>query len=271
MVGDAGYGLGLAVLAWGVNRGFAARSPMVGDIARILGWSAAWSIVFGFLYGEFLGSTGKDLFGMPHLWFYRGDENALGPLLLFAIAVGVTHIVLGVTLGAWQSWRERHRGDLAERLGTLAFLLGLIALVAAAAEELPRGALGPAVAAMLLGAAAAVWAHGPMGAILAPLQLVGVLGNILSYLRIAAVGLASIYLAVVANEFAARAPLFIGVLAAGFFHLLNLALAAFSPFIQALRLHYVEFFSRFHAGGGRPFRAFGEPAPGGDRSFPGPS
>jgi V/A-type H+-transporting ATPase subunit I len=91
-----------------------------------------------------------------------------------------------------------------------------------------------------------------------PLELVGTLGNVLSYLRLAAVGLASAYLATVANELAVLAPIWIGVLIAAFFHALNLALAALSPMIQALRLHYVEFFSKFYEGGGHPFRPFGE-------------
>jgi V/A-type H+-transporting ATPase subunit I len=39
--------------------------------------------------------------------------------------------------------------------------------------------------------------------------------------------------------------------------LLLFALASLSPMIQALRLHYVEFFSKFYEGGGRPFRPFG--------------
>jgi V/A-type H+-transporting ATPase subunit I len=40
---------------------------------------------------------------------------------------------------------------------------------------------------------------------------------------------------------------------------LNLVLGAFSPTIQALRLHYVEFFPKFYEGGGQPFRPFGAP------------
>ena len=48
-----------------------------------------------------------------------------------------------------------------------------------------------------------------------------------------------------------------GIVVAAFFHALNLALASFSPMIQALRLHYVEFFGTFLVGGGRAFTPFG--------------
>ena len=58
-------------------------------------------------------------------------------------------------------------------------------------------------------------------------------------------------------ESGSRRPFWMGVLVAALFHALNLALAAFSPMIQALRLHYVEFFSKFYEGGGEPFRPFG--------------
>jgi len=37
---------------------------------------------------------------------------------------------------------------------------------------------------------------------------------------------------------------------------LNLALGIIDPTIQGLRLHYVEFFSKFYLGGGRPFTPF---------------
>ena len=56
---------------------------------------------------------------------------------------------------------------------------------------------------------------------------------------------------------ASSRPLVMGVLVAAFFHALNLALAVFSPTIQALRLHYVEFFGTFFVGGGRAFTPFG--------------
>lgn len=119
----------------------------------------------------------------------------------------------------------------------------------------------PAFAAVVVGLVVAMSLHGALGLIMGPLELLGAVGNVLSYLRLAADGLASVYLANVANELAVAAPLLLGVVIAAFFHALNLALAAFSPMIQSLRLHYVEFFTKFYVGGGRPFRPLGGRAP----------
>ena len=65
------------------------------------------------------------------------------------------------------------------------------------------------------------------------------------------------YLARVANELGAAGPLWIGLIVATLFHALNLVLGVFSPTIQALRLHYVEFFGKFYESGGKAFHPFG--------------
>ena len=39
-------------------------------------------------------------------------------------------------------------------------------------------------------------------------------------------------------------------------HLINAVLQALGAFIHALRLHYVEFFGQFYAGGGKKFSPF---------------
>ena len=98
---------------------------------------------------------------------------------------------------------------------------------------------------------------GALGLITGPLESAGQARHVLSYLRLAAVGLASAHLASVANELATVGPIWMGFVVAAFFHALNLALASFSPMIQALRLHYVEFFGTFLTGGGRAFAPFG--------------
>jgi len=80
---------------------------------------------------------------------------------------------------------------------------------------------------------------------------------VLSYLRIAAIGLASVYLAMVANKMAGLAgSAIVGIIIAVLIHSINLVLGAFSPTIHSLRLHYVEFFRKFYEGGGRPYQPF---------------
>jgi V/A-type H+-transporting ATPase subunit I len=258
MVADIVYGLLLLVVAIVVKRRY--REPgAVRDLSSVLLVGSVWSIIFGFVFGEALGNLGKDLLGYDFaLWFYRPD--GLVPLLIFAIALGATHVVLGLLLGIWQGFQERHRGEVMERFGTLLAITGVFGLAGLAAGMLPGGTVTPAVAAIVVGLVLMMVSHGRMGLLMGPLELIGAIGNILSYLRIAAVGLASAYLAIVANEFATVGPLWLGIIIAAFFHALNLALAGFSPMIQAMRLHYVEFFSKFYAGGGKAFRPFGSRA-----------
>jgi V/A-type H+-transporting ATPase subunit I len=69
-----------------------------------------------------------------------------------------------------------------------------------------------------------------------------------------AVGLASVLLAYVANRLAGAAgSVWVGAVVAIVLHAFNLLLGVFAPTIHALRLHYVEFFSKFIESGGRRY------------------
>jgi V/A-type H+-transporting ATPase subunit I len=257
MVGDLAYGAILAGLgALLRRRSRAARRPMLRDVGSILLAGGIWSMLFGLLFGEALGSLGHKL-GLPALWFYRGGAESLGTLLLLAVGIGVTHVLLGLILGMRQAQRLRQPRTLVERAGTFFLLCGVAAIAATAVDLLPDQVRTPAVALVAVMFVVAISARGVMGLITGPLEVLGSLGHVLSYLRLAAVGLASVYLAGVANELAVSVPLLLGVFVAALLHLLNLALAGFSPMVQALRLHYVEFFSGFYEAGGHDFRPFG--------------
>lgn len=256
MLGDVAYGVALLGIALWVGHRFGPRSPVVADMAAVLRPCALWTIVWGVVYGELLGDLGHRLGFMHPLWIDR--EHALEPLLAFAVAIGALHVTLGLVLGLFASGRRRDWRTLGKRAGLLVALLGVGGLLVAAAAGAPAGLGAVAVVALVVGLVVLVVLEGALGVLLGPLEVLGSLGHVLSYLRIAAIGLASVYLARVANELAVAGPLWAGLLVAALLHGLNLVLGVFSPTIQALRLHYVEFFRDFYEDGGVPFRPFGE-------------
>jgi V/A-type H+-transporting ATPase subunit I len=87
------------------------------------------------------------------------------------------------------------------------------------------------------------------------LDFMTVLGHVLSYARVMALGTASVMLAVVANKMhGAFGSAAIGIAFALVFHLVNFAITLFSPTIHVMRLHYVEFFGTFFEPGGGPYQ-----------------
>jgi V/A-type H+-transporting ATPase subunit I len=255
MVGDVVYGALMLAGSWWL-RAHSEDDSVLGGVGRVLMLGGGWAMLFGLLYGEALGSLGHRI-GMPALWVYRGGPTALEPLLVFSLAVGLVHVVLGLLLGVWTAARGHRRHHLASKAGTLLALTGIVGLVGAGVAGLSTAIVASAGAVVVVGVVLASATQGALGLLTGPLELLGTLGNVLSYLRLAALGLASTYLAEVANQLGTRGPLLLGILVATLFHALNLVLATFSPMIQALRLHYVEFFGQFHEGGGRLFAPLG--------------
>jgi V/A-type H+-transporting ATPase subunit I len=253
ILGDVAYGLLVVGLAAWVVRRYPDR-PGLNALGRVLLVCGFWSIVFGILFGEFLGGLGEH-FGLHPLWINRAEN--LTAILIFAISVGVIQIVLGLVLGAFQALQHRRVGELSQKTGTLIALTGVFLLVGILADLMPGSFMTPAAAALIVGLVLLSAPLGPVGLFLGPIELLGTIGNVLSYLRIAAIGLASVYLADVANQLGGLiGNVLLGGIVATLFHALNLALGILSPTIQSMRLHYVEFFTKFFESGGQAFTPF---------------
>ncbi len=254
MLGDIGYGVLLLFGALYVKRRWSANET-IRNLAQILVYGALWAIVFGFLFGELFGTVGET-FGLEPIWMPRGGEQILS-LFVFALGLGTVQIVLGLLLGAWEAWREKQRNELLSKVGMLIVLAALFGMVGVATNFLPAQVFTPTVIVLLLGMVLLIVPSGLMGLVLGPLEMVETVGNILSYLRLIAIGLSSVYLALVANEMGGLlGNVVIGVILALLLHTLNFALGIMSPTIQALRLHYVEFFRHFYTSGGQEYRPF---------------
>lgn len=254
MLGDVGYGVLLLAICLWLRPRF--KPGIMRDLLVVLAIGSGWTILFGFLFGEAFGTLGEHL-GMHAIWFDRASPENTAGLLLMALAVGSVHITLGLILGVWEAIKQKSRGHLLERGGMLLGLMGLFLLTSVLADLMPDGFMTPAVGALIIGIVLMAASMGWLGILMGPVEFIGLIGNILSYLRIAAIGLASVYLAQVANQMAGKlGNLVLGALVAVLIHALNLVMGAFSPTIHSLRLHYVEFFRKFYQGGGRPYEPF---------------
>ena len=258
ILGDIGYGLVLAALAALLHR--RSRSgTILRSAAEILGPCAAFSIAFGLAFGEFFGDLGRHWFGQKALVMDR--EEALLPFLGLAVAIGFAHVVLGQVLGVINAARGEPRHAIG-RGAALAMVLFVAVALLAGIQVLPEAFFTPAVIALLIVFPILVIAEG----IIAPIEFLSTLSNMLSYARIMALGTASVMMAMVANDLAGSfGSVVVGLLFALLFHLVNFALGIFAPTIHGLRLHYVEFFGKFYSPGGQQYRPLGHWKPGGAR------
>jgi V/A-type H+-transporting ATPase subunit I len=92
-------------------------------------------------------------------------------------------------------------------------------------------------------------------------KITGTFGDVLSYLRLFALGLATGIIAGVINTMAMMMwgslvgkVAAIGILLGG--HIFNLVINALGGFIHTARLQFVEFFTKFYEGGGEEFKPF---------------
>ncbi|HET8723619.1 MAG TPA: ATPase [Anaeromyxobacteraceae bacterium] len=248
VLGDAAFGvLGAALSLVALRRGWGGATGR--DLSVIALACSLSALLFGLLYGEALGDLGARLGLRPILLHRRG---ALLPFLGIAVGVGVLHVGVGTVIGLVHSFRCGHVREGIERLGRLVLLAGATLAGLAVAGVLPAALRDPGLWAAGAGALLSL-AGGPM----ALLELALSLGNVLSYSRLMALGIASAMLAEVANHLAATVrPAALGVSLAVLLHAVNFTLGLASPLIASLRLHYVEFFEKFYEGGGKPYRPF---------------
>ena len=248
ILGDAGYGFVLLVLALILKQVYKKRD-VVRDAARILLISACYTIVFGIFYGECFGELGARLLGLEGAFIVE-RRQAIIPMLYFALSVGMAHVTLGLMLGFVTALKRKTGREALFKLASVIVMGCLVVLCLSLSNILPRLIAKPLTLALLFLIPVLFFSGGMM----APLELLKTIGNIVSYARIMAIGLASVLLARVANRFAGMTgSIAVGVLLAVVFHTVNIVLGVFSPTIHALRLHYVEFYSKFVVPGGRKF------------------
>ncbi len=255
MLGDIGYGIVSVILFLTLMK----LMPQMKGLFKVMLLSGISTIIFGFVFGEFFGL--EELFG-HEIPFLIHRTHAIQEMLMISVAIGVCHVVLGLLIGFYN---ELHHHGLIKavnaKLGWIVLLAGagiLLNDIAIKAFAIPNGSLiGGALVAISI--VMLFLGEGVRGLV----ELPGIFGNILSYARLMALGVASAGLAVVINDLAA--PMFnagvfgiiAGIIILFVGHLINFMLGLIGPFLHSLRLQYVEFFTKFYAGGGTRYIPFG--------------
>ncbi len=257
MMGDISLGAILLLGGFLINRGAGSRSEKMAALARILLLSGVISIVFGVLTGQFMGGA-IELFSqgqivLPIFWMSPADEPI--NFMLIVLVIGVIHLLVGLILGVINNLANRQiRTMVGDQISMLLmFLGGAIIVVTGNYQFEGYGIWG--YSALIGGLAALLIGKGPIGL----LEITKIISNIISYVRILALNMASTWMG---RTFVLLAGMLINIEYFGlpisiilllFSQFFLVFISSFSTFAHSMRLHYVEFFGRFFTGGGVNF------------------
>ncbi|MDI6730014.1 MAG: V-type ATPase 116kDa subunit family protein [Candidatus Altarchaeum sp.] len=276
MIADACYGVILFGIAMMFHKKYSFYSEELKNFMYFVAICAVVAMGVGIINGEYFGNLGHILWvtfidshveNLP-LQFFHPAGHDLKLYLQIAIGFGVIHIWSGTMLGLYDAIRRKERKEaLYKYVSWCLFGLGMIIIFYGAFGKIFGFPFVPfnneistytALALMIIGFLIAL-KHDP---ILSVIEAIDYFAFILSYARIMALVVAAGAVAIAFNQLAGMAWGFaFGIFAILIFivgQTLHFFLGVLSAFVQALRLLYVEHFSRYYEGGGYEFKPFEE-------------
>lgn len=263
ILGDVGYGLVLLIITLLVRRKFKDYAG-VRAVATMLMMASFMVMFFGFLYGEFFGDIPHMMGWLKHvelhigsatieLPFERNNPDLIIPFLIMCLSIGIAQIIIGQVIGLVNAIRERAQKHIMEKVGMLLLFVAFFLFMASTMKWFPQ--MLSSASFLILIIAFGLLAFG--GGVLGVIHIFSTIGKIFSYLRLMALGLAGVILAIAANQMAsAIGNIWAGILIALVFHMINVVVHTFSSTIHSLRLNFIEFFDQFFEAGGREYKPF---------------
>lgn len=270
-MGDAGYGLVLILVGLAIKKNWLSIGMFKGLGGLIATLGAATAVV-GTALGTFFGMSILDLVPETAAWtgvrdyftFVGGTiATPMGDLpfqMLLALGIGIFHICLAMTIKAVGYTQQFGFKENIATWGWLILILGgLIVAILGVGQLLSAAAIKWAV--IVIGAVSALAIYvfntpgrNPLINIGAGLwdtynMATGILGDVLSYIRLYALGLAGGMLGAAFNDLGLMVRgdggiggwiFFVVILLIG--HVLNLLMSALGAFVHPLRLNFVEYF-----------------------------
>ncbi len=274
MLSDAGYGIVLSMLTGYILLKLKPKGG-IGMLMRILFTCGLVTVVVGIFTAGVLGIDAKVLPGWLQRFVFINPLEEPMKMLNISFLMGIVHILFGIGVRMTAHFKA---GMYAEAvLDDLVWILFIIVLaplgfVGILGGDAPaelfdvcrKCAMGIAVVVFLTGGRRhKSYIRKFFAGILKFYSIVGYFGDVLSYARLLALGLATAAIAIAINDIAKMVtglPFFTGyvvmalILIGG--HTFNLAINTLGAYVHSGRLQYLEFFSKFFTGGGKPFRPF---------------
>lgn len=274
MLSDAGYGLLMVIGTTIALKKFKLETAMKKTLTmfRNCGISTiVWGALFGSWFGDIIQVVAREFFGKEiesvALWFEPIDDPI--KLLLYSFGLGILHLFLGVAVSGKMAWDEGRRLDaVLDTVPVYLTIAGAAPLAASVLVSVSAGLKSVGTYLLIAGVVMLVLTSGRssksiLGKFFGGLYALyntatGYLGDIMSYSRLLALGLATGSIAGVINligtmpeNTAVKAVLLVVVFIVG--HTANLAINLLGAYVHTDRLQFVELFSKFYTGGGREF------------------
>jgi V/A-type H+-transporting ATPase subunit I len=256
IIADAAYGVLLGGILWAMWKRMGATSSGRG-LRGVMLTLVIFSSVYGVLLGSYFGVEPAEGSWLASLHVLHANDQ--GTMMWLSIGVGAVHLALANLVTAWRRWPALHA---LSALGWTAIILGGFGVGLGKSYALAAlttlGWIG-----LVLGGLLVLLFHSERPFSLAPKQLLGRLvdglkgllelskafGDVLSYLRLFALGLAAVKLAEVFNHMAATSfeakgvGVLLGVLILLVGHTINFAMGIMGGVVHSLRLNLIEFFN----------------------------
>jgi V/A-type H+/Na+-transporting ATPase subunit I len=263
IMSDAGYGLLLALFTLAIWKRMG--TSVAARRWRVIGaWMSGLTVGYGILVGSYFGVEPKNAFLKS---LHLIDMKNYNQMMLMSALIGGIHVIVANLLNAWRYGRN-HKA-LAPVGWAIVISCAMTLLIGSKADSviaMQIGKVGLGVGFLLIvlfTAADEPAGKRILGGLLGLTKVTSAFGDVLSYLRLFALGLASASLAGVFNEMAGnlyrKSAAFGLVLAIGvllFGHIVNLLLSISSGFIHGLRLNVIEFFNWGVQEEGNAYRPF---------------
>lgn len=223
--------------------------------------------IFSFIWGVLVGSYfGVAIPAQSYLSYLKIiDMSNYAAMMMLAILVGVIHIVIA---NIAQAWSKRKSLTAIASIGWATALIGgtvvFLGFKYAVIKTIGFALIGAGIIAVVLFTSIEkpFWKRLLKG-LIGLTRITGMFGDVLSYLRLFALGLASASLAAIFNDLAKQVyhampgfKILFALLILLMGHGINCVLSIMSGFIHGLRLNFIEFFNWGLPDEGTPFKAF---------------